>query len=454
LTSNTNQPGGNLDEIYKLAKNNLISPSIVEHLYNTISDLDKLKEIIESITVPPSYYYLRANLNKISILKLIDEFRLQFPGIKVSSGPLKNTIKISITRNEGIPLLPKQIYTDKFAAESIMMGADLFIPGFRGMSNKFNKGENVSIVLKSPINSDLTKKSEKDNRLYERFHVANGETMISSKNLPRFKNGILVKTTHPRFSIPKYHSSEIYEKGLISEQTLPATIACSIFVDEIIKNSPIKNPLIFDTCSAPGHKTTAIAEMGHRLFSQQSQHEQKNWLKIISIDRSTNRLEHLRNDMKRLDLMNIDVIPIKLEKIPKKMPELIDKADFLLFDPPCSALGTRPKLFLDKSKENLLDYPKNQRRLLKAVDLLVKSGGILMYNTCTIPKEENEGIVAYAVQNLGYKTLPIAQKYLKFGKPGLYHEGLNNNDLKNILRFYPTIDEGSGYFIALLRKNK
>ena len=202
MTSNTNQPGGNLDEIYKLAKNNLISPSIVEHLYNTISDLDKLKEIIESITVPPSYYYLRANLNKISILKLIDEFRLQFPEIKVSSGPLKNTIKIPITRNEGIPLLPKPIYTDKFAAESIMMGADLFIPGFRGMSNKFNKGEKVSIVLKSPINSDLTKKSEKDNRLYERFHVANGETMISSKNLPRFKNGILVKTTHPRFSIP------------------------------------------------------------------------------------------------------------------------------------------------------------------------------------------------------------------------------------------------------------
>jgi 16S rRNA C967 or C1407 C5-methylase (RsmB/RsmF family) len=76
-----------------------------------------------------------------------------------------------------------------------------------------------------------------------------------------------------------------------------------------------------------------------------------------------------------------------------------------------------------------------------------------MYNTCTIPKDENEGIIDYAIQKLGYKTIPIDQKYKKFGKSGLDYTGLNSNDLKNLMRFYPRFNEGSGYFIAILRKN-
>ncbi len=433
-----------MEEIYLFARNHFISPPIVDHLHNTITNLDELEEILESIIIPPQFYYLRANLNKISIEQLIEEFNLYFPGTIIVQGPLKNTIKIPFTENRNIPILDKQIYTDKFAAESIMMGADLFIPGFSGTSDKFDKGENVSIFLKLPsVNSEK-------NDLPKHFHVANGETMISSKDLTKFKKGILVNTTLPKFFLPKYRSSEIYNKGWISEQTLPATIACAILVEEILKNSQVENPVIFDTCSAPGHKTTAIAEWSHWLYSLQGKSK---WSNIISIDRSTKRLEHLRHDIKRLDLQNIEVIPIKLEKIQMKMPELLGKADFLVFDPPCSALGTRPKLYLEKTQNILMDFPKNQRRLLKIVDEFLKPGGILMYNTCTIPKEENEGIVTYAIQKLGYKTIPINQKYFKYGKSGLDYTGLDTNDLKNLLRFYPQYSEGSGYFIALLRKN-
>ncbi|MHA1646310.1 MAG: PUA domain-containing protein [Promethearchaeota archaeon] len=434
----------NMEEINAFARNHFISLSIVEHLHNTITDLDELKEILEGITVPPQFYYLRVNLNKISIKELIEEFNLQFPGTNSVKGPFENIVKIPFTENKMIPLLTKQIYTDKFAAESIMMGADLFIPGFGGMSDKFKKGEKVSILLKKSIVSNIMNEGS------GKFHVANGETMISSKDFPKYKKGILVNTTLPKFSLPKYRSSEIYNNGLISEQTLPATIACAIFVEEILKSTQIEKPVIFDTCSAPGHKTTAIAEWGHWLYSLQ---DKSKWLKIISIDRSTNRLKHLRDDIKRLNLQNIKVLPIKLERILKNMPELLGKADFLLFDPPCSALGTRPKLYLEKSREQLLDYPKNQRRLLKIVDGLIKPGGILMYNTCTIPKEENEGIIAYAIQKLGYQTIPIDVKFSNYGKSGLDYDGLDISDLKNLLRFYPHHKEGSGYFIALMRKN-
>jgi 16S rRNA (cytosine967-C5)-methyltransferase len=232
LTLQPNQDK-NIEEIYAFARNNFISPSIVEHLHNTITDLDELKVVLEGITVPPQFYYLRVNLNKISIKDLIEEFNLQFPGTNSLMGPLENTIKIPFSENKIIPLLGKQIYTDKFAAESIMMGADLFIPGFGGMSDKFEKGEKVSILLKkSIVNNKINDGSGK-------FHVANGETMICSKDFPKMKKGILVNTTLPKYSIPKYRSSEMYNKGWISEQTLPATIACSIFVEEILKNTQI-----------------------------------------------------------------------------------------------------------------------------------------------------------------------------------------------------------------------
>ena len=217
----------NMEVIYAFARNHFISSSIVDHLHNTITDLDELKEILESITVSPQFYFLRVNLNKISMKELLKEFDLQFPETKSEQGPLENTLKIPFIKNQTIPMLSKQIYTDKYAAESIMLGADLFIPGFCGTSDKFDKGEEISILLKS------TSRNEKMDENIEKFHVANGDTMISSKDLPKFKNGILVNTTLPKYSLPKYRSSSFYKEGWISEQTLPATIACAIFVDEI-----------------------------------------------------------------------------------------------------------------------------------------------------------------------------------------------------------------------------
>ena len=163
----------NMEDIYAFTRKNFISSSIVEHLHNTMTDLDELKDVLKNITVPPQFYYLRVNLNQISVKNLIENFNLLFPGSKSAKGPLENTIKIPFTENKIIPLLNKHIYTDKFAAESIMMGADFFVPGFKGMSDKFEKGKKVSILLKNPFaNNEI-------NDLPKKFHVANCETMIS-----------------------------------------------------------------------------------------------------------------------------------------------------------------------------------------------------------------------------------------------------------------------------------
>ncbi|MHA1584283.1 MAG: PUA domain-containing protein [Promethearchaeota archaeon] len=455
--------------VQKLAHKHFISEAIVARLYNTISDIDRLDEILQAITTPPKHYYLRMNLTKASNHQILERFHKTYPDFISKFGPLENSLKVELKgpiNYQEMPLLRKKVYCDKFAAESVVLGADLFVPGVCGTDGKFPEENPVSIMLspdrfpkefsveKSEFEDKIQpKKLNPNSELESRFHVANGITNYASKDYPKLRNGIFVHNTVPKYSLPKYRSGPLYKEGWISEQNIPPNAAIGGFISTIIRETNYfkKSVTIIDTCSAPGHKTTAMAEWIQYYAKKQGITVNP---KILSIDRSTNRLENLRKDKIRLNLQNIEVLPCKLERLLKKRPELENYADFLMFDPPCSALGTRPKLFLEKSWADLEDYPRNQRRLFKIVDRLVKPGGWLMYNTCTIPKEENEDQVAYAVEKLGYSIQNIPSPFKELGQPGIDHESLDKSETEKLLRFYPTIQEGIGYFIALLRKEK
>ncbi len=439
-----------MNDIRTFSKKNLISQSIVDYLQNTIEDQEILFNILESITIAPKYYNLRINLTKTNIEEILDYCTINFPNFKCMKGLLENILQIPIKKNKIQPIYDKKVYCDKFAAESVMMGADLFYPGNKGFNGKFQKGDMMSIMLSPSQYPNSYIDSYNDSQYQRKFHVANGIATINSKDFPKYQNGILIKNVCSKFSTIKYRNTDIFSNGLISEQNFPPNLATAIFMEEIYDRTSNTNPIIFDTCSAPGHKTTAMAEWG--FINSSKKNDNPIWPKIISIDRSTNRLEHLRKDINRLGLENIEVIPCNLGKIENNYPQYINKADFLMFDPPCSALGTRPKIYLEKSQKDLEDYPTNQRRLLKLVDPLLKSGGLLMYNTCTIPKEENEDIVSYAISKLNYKIINIKQKYHKLGFSGIKTDILSNSESKNIIRFYPQKEESIGYFIALLQK--
>jgi 16S rRNA C967 or C1407 C5-methylase (RsmB/RsmF family) len=309
----------------------------------------------------------------------------------------------------------------------------------------FERGEEVSIYL-------FQKENQNNPNYYSNphIHVANGEAYIPSSDFPKFKNGTIIKNTHPKYDLYPFHQSDLFQQGHITDQNLPPIIAVSILVDQIL-NSKIESEKlsIVDLCAAPGHKTTCMEEILE--YELKSKQRQLNY-EITAIDRSQRRLISLQQDILRLGLNHIQIIEGKMEKILIQSPQLTAKADFVLFDPPCSALGTRPKLFIDKSEKELQDYSNNQCRLLRIADQFVKPQGILMYNTCTIPKEENEEIVRYAVNRLNYKILPIPSQFSMLAFPGIPIENLEKNDTQKLMRFYPNRQEGCGYFIALLQK--
>lgn len=72
--------------------------------------------------------------------------------------------------------------------------------------------------------------------------------------------------------------------------------------------------------------------------------------------------------------------------------------DRILLDAPCSALGQRPQFNTSMKMKELASFPKIQQRLFTVAQKLLKPGGILVYSTCTFTTEENEGLVAWAME--------------------------------------------------------
>jgi 16S rRNA (cytosine967-C5)-methyltransferase len=134
---------------------------------------------------------------------------------------------------------------------------------------------------------------------------------------------------------------------------------------------------VIDTCSCPGGKSFGIAmDMG-------------NEGRLISLDLHESKLSLVKNGAEKL---GISIIDASVHNGSSPKDELIGKADRVLTDAPCSGLGViakKPDLRY-KSFEDISKLPEIQYKILCASSKYVKSGGTLVYSTCTLNKDENE----------------------------------------------------------------
>ncbi len=132
-------------------------------------------------------------------------------------------------------------------------------------------------------------------------------------------------------------------------------------------------------------------------------------------------------------------------------PESFDR---ILLDPPCSALGLRPKLQIEVTLQQLQKFPRYQQKLVRNAVPLLKVGGIMTYSTCTIHGEENEGICFYILKQYPcMKLLPIYDDHdveeKRWGLPGF---GLTEDERRCVKRYDPTFEDTVGFFIAKFLK--
>jgi len=145
--------------------------------------------------------------------------------------------------------------------------------------------------------------------------------------------------------------------------------------------NPAENDFVIDCCAAPGGKSTHIAEL------------MKNRGKIIACDIHEHKIEHIKQNAKRLGVKIIEPVLLDARKIGEKY---FEQADKILIDAPCSGLGVirrKADLRLKKNSADLEKLPQLQFEILSSAAKALTSGGVLVYSTCTILKRENEDVV-------------------------------------------------------------
>lgn len=187
---------------------------------------------------------------------------------------------------------------------------------------------------------------------------------------------------------------------------------------------------VLDMCAAPGGKSCEIAS---RLTGEGV---------LIANDIEASRARILSENIERFGLDNTIVTNVDPMRFTKQFQEAFDK---IVLDAPCSGEGMFRKLeqAVDTwSEDKVLECAHIQKNLLKGSYDMLKQGGMVIYSTCTYSYEENEAMVHYAVDELGFELLPLSKSHGLC--PGV--------DLDEVVRCYPHHYRGEGHFIALLRK--
>ena len=183
---------------------------------------------------------------------------------------------------------------------------------------------------------------------------------------------------------------------------------------------------VLDCCAAPGGKTFAAVVQGAG--------------SVISCDVHEHKIGLIRSGAQRLGFSNVEAMQRDATAV---CPQWEGKMDVVIADVPCSGYGIirkKPDIRY-KDPATMRDLPQLQLQILKNQARYVKPGGVLLYSTCTLVWEENEGNVKrFLAENDDF--------YLeKLTLPAVFPANTTG-----MLRLVPGEYDTDGFFIARLRR--
>lgn len=172
-------------------------------------------------------------------------------------------------------------------------------------------------------------------------------------------------------TFPRIGQNEMFRSGVFTIQDESAALPCLL-----LDAKPGER--VLDLCAAPGGKTTHIAEI------------MKNEGEVIAIDKYEVKLSFIKAACDRLGLKNVKLVVGDASEYEH------EPVDRVLLDAPCSGLGVitkKPDLKWKRDIADILKLNKIQSELMENAAKLVKTGGVLVYSTCSMEPEENQEIV-------------------------------------------------------------
>lgn len=168
--------------------------------------------------------------------------------------------------------------------------------------------------------------------------------------------------------------------------------SCSLCAEVL---EPMENSIVLDICAAPGSKSCNIQEITN------------NQSIIYCNDINNNKIDRIKENVYKCGVENVQYMNFDATIFQE---DLINKFDRILVDAPCSATGVinkNPEIKLFRTKKDVEDLVGIQRRILENCEKYLKKGGILVYSTCSLLKEENEENVDYIENKLNLKREDI-----------------------------------------------
>ncbi len=242
------------------------------------------------------------------------------------------------------------------------------------------------------------------------------------------EEGIVLKDPPPTSELP------FIKEGLYIIQDEASQLVSSIL-------DPKPGERILDACSAPGGKTTHMAQ------------KMENRGEIGALDISKGKLDLIGEGCQRLGIRIVKTIKGNASE-PLPIP-LGMEYDRILADVPCSGFGTlrrNPDLKWKRGEEDIKRLSELQLSILSHLSVYLKKGGIFVYSTCTVFHEENEDVVEKFLDgHPEFKLEPmdrIASAFIADGKSEKFHPFFQNGYFKT----FPPRDEMDGFFIARLKR--
>ncbi len=369
-----------LDEIIKMyssIKIKKISPWILNILRIGIYQivfLDKVPEsaaVNESVKLAKQYGHEASSKFVNAILRKIEKNEMEKLLAYIATKPILEDEIISIVTSHPLWMVDELLkeYDKKFVTE--LLNANNITPEITLRSNrlKTTRDELYKLLLLKKI--DCKK--------------GNLEDSIKVKKMSDFKG------------------------KLFTVQDEAAQLAC-------LKLAPKAGDVVLDACSAPGGKTTYLAEI------------MDNKGKIEAWDIHPHRVRLVEEAAKKLD---IDIIHATVHDATITMPNYKEKFDKILLDVPCSGLGVirkKPDIKWTRQPEDFEELMSVQEKILDTCSEYLKPGGRMVYSTCTVLKRENEEQI---------------EKFL-----------LTHSDflLVEQTKLFPNVNETDGFYIAVLEK--
>lgn len=199
---------------------------------------------------------------------------------------------------------------------------------------------------------------------------------------------------------------------------------------------PKHHTKVLDTCSAPGGKTTHVAEMMRQTGT------------VYAHDVYPHKIKLIEENVKRLGLKNVVVSLQDATKLQECYPT--ESFDSILVDAPCSGLGIlrrHPEVKITKKPEDLDGVMVIQKEILKTVAPLVKKDGTLLYSTCTVNRKENDKMIEWFLRE--YPEFKLDDTLVK----RMPYE-LEEQAKTGMIQLFPGEYQTDGFFIACLKRQK